>query len=93
MTRVHLRVFGRVQGVWYRGSAQRAAVGLGLGGWVRNRSDGTVEAVAEGPEDAVEAFVQWCHRGPELATVEGVEVSVSEPVGLVGHEFQIRPTL
>ena len=64
MTRVHLVVRGRVQGVYYRYAAAEEANRLGLRGWVRNRQDGSVEAVAEGPEAEVQVFVNWCRRGP-----------------------------
>ena len=71
--RVHLRVHGIVQGVSFRWSTEREARRLGLTGWVRNRPDGSVEAVAEGPEDALRALVAWCRRGPPGAEVEAVE--------------------
>ncbi len=72
--RVHLVVHGDVQGVWYRGSMQREARRLGVGGWVRNNPDGTVEAEIEGEAGAVEALVAWAHRGPSLARVTRVRV-------------------
>lgn len=70
--RVHMIIEGRVQGVWFRESARRQALSLGVNGWVRNRSDGTVEAVAEGPDAPVQAFVSWCHSGPPAARVDEV---------------------
>jgi len=79
---VHLVVVGRVQGVNYRARAVSEATRLGLSGWVRNRFDGTVEARAEGPAHAVEAFVAWCRRGPPAARVEEVQVSPVSPTGL-----------
>jgi acylphosphatase len=72
MLRVHLLVSGRVQGVFYRATAERVASGLGLTGWVRNLPDGRVEAIAEGLPEALEAFVRWCHEGPVDARVEEV---------------------
>ncbi len=75
MTRAHVVLSGRVQGVWFRGSTQAQARSRGVTGWVRNRSDGTVEAVLEGKEEAVRAVVDWCHRGPPGASVEKVEVT------------------
>lgn len=71
--RASLRIRGKVQGVSYRESARAEAQRLGLTGWVRNRSDGSVEAVVEGPSAALEAFVTWSQRGPALAHVTGVE--------------------
>ncbi len=71
---VRLRVRGRVQGVWYRGSTAERATELGVSGWVRNRTDGSVEAVAQGRREAVDALVRWCRRGPELARVDSLEV-------------------
>jgi acylphosphatase len=70
--RAVLRIQGRVQGVSFRESARAEALRLGLTGWVRNLSDGSVEALAEGPPEALEAFVTWCHRGPSLARVTDV---------------------
>jgi acylphosphatase len=71
--RANLRIRGKVQGVSYRESARIEALRLGLTGWVRNLPDSSVEAVVEGPVEALEAFVTWCHRGPTLARVSGVE--------------------
>jgi acylphosphatase len=86
---VHLVVVGRVQGVAFRVRAVAEANRLGLSGWVRNRMDGTVEAEAEGPPEAVEGFVTWCHRGPPAAKVEEVRVSRVPPSGhMLG--FQVR---
>ena len=81
MIRVRLLVSGRVQGVWYRASARDRAVELGLRGWVRNLPDGTVEAVAEGPQDGVQAFIDWCREGPRLAVVREVVVEHEQPTG------------
>lgn len=71
--RASLRIRGRVQGVFYRESARTEALRLGLTGWVRNLTDGSVEAVAEGAPESIEAFVTWCHRGPPQARVTDVE--------------------
>lgn len=73
MTRFHVLVSGKVQGVWFRESTRREAERLGVGGWVRNLPDGRVEAVFTGPADAVQGLVAWCHRGPPAAEVERVE--------------------
>jgi acylphosphatase len=83
----HLRITGRVQGVGYRWNMARRARALGLSGWVRNRHDGSVEAHASGPADAVQALVEWAHHGPELARVDGVVVSTPEsPESCQGFE-------
>jgi acylphosphatase len=79
--RAHLRIHGRVQGVWYRASTERQGRALGLSGWVRNRPDGSVEALAEGPRDVVERLVAWCHDGPPAAHVTAVDVTWSEARG------------
>lgn len=72
--RVQLRITGLVQGVSYRASARDAARALGVKGWVRNVSNGDVEALAEADEQALERFIAWCRRGPEEARVTGVHV-------------------
>lgn len=69
----HYHVFGRVQGVWYRGTARDRARELGLHGWVRNCADGSVEAVACGAPEALDAFRSWLHEGPSAAQVDRVE--------------------
>ena len=69
-----LRIHGLVQGVYYRQSMIDAARRLGLQGWVRNRLDGTVEALASGPQDAVQALIAWAHGGPPAARVQQVQV-------------------
>ena len=73
--RAHVVVSGRVQGVWFRGSAQAEARARGVTGWIRNRSDETVEALLEGEEPDVRAVVDWCRRGPPGARVDVVEVT------------------
>ncbi len=69
-----MRVFGRVQGVYYRASAQREAKRLGLTGWVKNRKDLTVEVMAEGEEAGIKDFIAWAQRGPSAARVDKVDV-------------------
>lgn len=81
-------VTGRVQGVFFRDSARREAVARGVVGWVRNRADGSVEAVFEGPPDAVEAMVSWARRGPQDAWVDAAEVHDERPEGL--DRFTVR---
>ena len=66
---------GRVQGVWFRESMRREAARLGVAGWVRNRADGSVEAVVQGTAQAVAAVEQWARRGPEAAEVTALEIA------------------
>jgi acylphosphatase len=89
-TRYHLLVSGRVQGVYFRQSAKQEADRLGLNGWVRNLSDGRVEAVVEGQEPLVAEWLAWAHKGPPGATVEDIEISEEAPVGEAG--FKVLPT-
>lgn len=72
--KLHLVIHGRVQGVFFRNSMQREAQALAISGWVRNRSDGAVEAEVHGESGAVDAIVRWSWRGPQMAEVERVEV-------------------
>ena len=69
---VSVRISGRVQGVWFRDWTRRTAAGLGLDGWVRNRPDGTVEALFSGAAPAVERMLKLCETGPSAAHVTGV---------------------
>ena len=68
----HLLIQGRVQGVWFRESMRREAKRLGVTGWVRNTPDGAVEAVVQGPDEAVDALIAWAHDGPPMARVERI---------------------
>ncbi|RME74896.1 MAG: acylphosphatase [Planctomycetota bacterium] len=85
----HARVFGRVQGVFFRASSAREAERLGLAGWVRNLPDGSVELWYEGPPEAVEAFERWLQVGPPLARVDRLEIEPSAPRG-TDEGFRIR---
>ncbi|MEA3010802.1 MAG: acylphosphatase [Sphingomonadales bacterium] len=76
-----VRIHGRVQGVFFRNWTRDKALGLGLGGWVRNRLDGSVELVAHGDDEAVEALIAACRTGPPAARVERVEVKIAEGEG------------
>jgi len=87
---VHVRIEGRVQGVGFRAWTWRTAREAGLRGWVRNRFDGAVEAVFQGPPEAVAEMLQSCEIGPAAAGVACVEV-VGEGVG-VFDDFEVRPT-
>lgn len=81
-------VSGRVQGVFFRDATRQRATAGGVDGWIRNRRDGTVEAVLEGPRDAVERVLGFCRTGPPASRVERVEVEEEEPEGLRG--FTVR---
>ncbi len=87
--RLHLLVGGRVQGVSFRQSTRDQARALGLDGWVRNLPDGRVEALAEGPPDALRALERWCHTGPPGAAVTGVEARWS-PAEALPPGFEVR---
>lgn len=79
-------VHGDVQGVSFRDATAKEASSQGVAGWVRNRDDGTVEAVFEGDSVAVDGMVQWCDSGPSAASVERIETSDEEPEGESGFE-------
>jgi acylphosphatase len=79
---------GRVQGVFFRGSTERQAQRVGVAGWVRNCSDGSVEAAFEGPRADVEELLAFCRRGPAAARVASVEVVEETPRGEAG--FSVR---
>jgi acylphosphatase len=88
----HLRISGHVQGVGFRYSMQREAARLGLTGWVRNRRDGSVEALAQGNDAAVAALTAWARRGPAGARVADVKLASAETdTALAG--FEQRATL
>ncbi len=88
--KVHTVITGRVQGVWFRGWTVDQARALGLDGWVRNRGDGSVEAVLAGPETAVQNMLVALHQGPPAARVH--TVAVSDWDGNVAPGFQQYPT-
>jgi acylphosphatase len=81
-------VHGSVQGVFFRDSCRRRAESRGVAGWVRNCSDGTVEALFEGDPEAVDALVAYAGEGPRGAQVERVEVADAQPEGLGGFEVR-----
>ena len=91
MIRRRVIVSGDVQGVFFRDTCRREAARHGVIGWVRNCPDGTLEAVFEGPADAVSAMVAWAGRGPRQAVVDRVEVTQEEPEGLIGFEIRATP--
>jgi acylphosphatase len=87
--RVHVWVSGRVQGVFFRAATRDQARALGVLGWVRNLPDGGVEIVAEGDGLNIEAFLDWCRRGPPRAVVESIEVLEESPEGRF-ESFEVR---
>lgn len=90
MSGCRLRIHGRVQGVSFRYWAMERARALGVSGWVRNRRDGSVELVAYGPDQAVEALIVDCREGPPAAEVERIEAERVEGEGTPG--FRITAT-
>ena len=87
MIRRRVVISGLVQGVWFRDSCRTEARRVGVAGWVRNRSDGHVEAVFEGDPDAVLTMVNWCMHGPPRAQVAEVEVLEEDPAGEAGFRI------
>ena len=85
--RTHVFISGMVQGVGYRFSTFDKANQLGLNGWVRNISDGRVEAVFEGNKTAVEEMIRWCYKGPPGAVAKDVAVEYAAPEGIEGFEI------
>ena len=93
----HLVVHGRVQGIGYRDSMQTEAARLGVTGWVRNRRDGSVEALFAGPAEVVSEMVARCRHGPSSARVEAVTDEGAGPDALnlrrAGERFSVLPTV
>ncbi len=89
MKRLRATVRGRVQGVGFRAAAAAEARRLGLTGWVRNRLDGCVEVLAEGPDGDADAFLAWLRKGPSLAHVTSVDPEWLAPAG-DGVSFEVR---
>ncbi len=87
----HLIIAGQVQNVGYRDWLRETARKIGLAGWVRNKRDGTVEALIAGEADAVEEVVRACRRGPRLAIVTEIHETLSDPP--TSREFTKRPTV
>ena len=90
--RLHARVYGRVQGVGFRAYTLRQAQTLGLTGWVRNRLDGSVEVVAEGPKGALEDLLRRLRQGPSAAWVREVQAEWEPPTGEFRH-FTVQATM
>ena len=93
----HVTVSGRVQGVGYRAFVDHAARSHDLEGWVRNRRDGSVEAVFAGPEEAVTAMIAACRRGPSSARVDALRDEAATPdmlnLRIAGERFSVLPTV
>ncbi len=87
---VRLRIAGVVQGVGYRYWTEEAAAELALSGWVRNRRDGTVEAVISGPPDAVDRMIERCRGGPPAARVTSIDIAEEPATPSPG--FEVLPT-
>lgn len=93
---IRARIYGRVQGVWYRGWTVTTASDLGLSGWVRNCRDGSVEALFVGPPDVIETMLAKCRNGPPTARVDEVvrEIVEGEPLAdIIAEGFRQLPTL
>ena len=88
---VRLIISGRVQGVWYRGWTVDAATSLGLDGWVRNRADGTVEALIVGLERDVDSLILKCEQGPPFASVDHIDIQPA--MGITPKGFTQKPTV
>lgn len=90
-TALRLRISGKVQNVWFRGWLVELASGAGLRGWVRNRSDGSVEALLIGPDSLVQEVAGHCRSGPPAAVVGGVRATPDRDDGSTG--FRLRPSV
>lgn len=89
---VRVRIHGRVQGVWFRAWTVKAAHKRGLSGWVRNRSDGTVEALFSGTEALVEEMIAACHRGSTASKVTAIDRHPADEAESPDGDFEKRPT-
>ena len=87
--RVHLVIYGKVQGVWYRASTKEQALKLRLTGWIRNLESGDVEAIFEGEESAIDEIITWCSTGPPLAEVDHITKKFEEYTTEF-NDFQIK---
>jgi acylphosphatase len=85
----HVLISGRVQGVFFRASTKQKAEQLGVKGWVRNTSDGRVEAVFQGNEDSVKEMIKWCHNGPSLSRVDNIDIEEKQISNKL-YDFSIR---
>ncbi len=88
-THKHVLISGKVQGVFFRANTKQKAEQLGVTGWVKNTSDGKVEAIFEGDEEDVNEIITWCHQGPSLARVDDVDIKEKE-VKNEYNDFKIK---
>lgn len=87
ITRAHVFISGKVQGVGYRFSTLEIAVKIGVNGWVKNLPDGRVEAVFESNKEAIEKMINWCKKGPDYAIVKDISIEYQEPQAIKGFEI------
>ena len=90
MKSIKVRISGVVQGVFYRASTQEKALALGVSGWVKNCSDGSVEALFEGPHSQLEQMIAWCKVGPDNARVDKIDILYSKDCTNLQEGFTIR---
>lgn len=90
MKRVNIQIFGRVQGVGFRFFTMQRAKGLNIVGWVTNRSDGSVEIEAQGAEEDINKFIQWCKEGPPSSKVEDIKVKEIETQEKEKERFSVK---
>jgi acylphosphatase len=88
MVSKRIRITGRVQGVGYRAWTMSQASQYNIAGWVRNRSDGSVEAQLQGSEELIKAMIKDCYDGPLMAHVSNIEISDSSPESLSGFDYR-----
>ena len=88
----HIRVYGNVQGVFFRMNTLEQARHYGVHGWIRNRQDGTVEALLQGEKMQIERVIAYCRHGPPTANVSNIEITWMEPRPLL-HSFEITDTI
>jgi acylphosphatase len=90
MIEVQIKIFGRVQGVFFRSETVKKAEELGIKGWVRNETDNTVITLVQGEEAAVRAFIEWCRTGPDIAHVDNIEVFTNDKPEKIFEDFKIE---
>jgi len=87
METMHLLIKGKVQCVFYRATARRKAVELGLTGWIKNTAGGDVECLVSGTRGKLQTFIEWCKKGPEKAVVSEVIATPKEPQSFAAFEI------